>query len=489
MKKFILFLSFVGLLFGCSEEIEEQEENLKAPRVKESTIRNLYNKDNRFKQVAEKTGFNPALQRDSTITLYGKEVYNDRVKIIENDTVISYTMLIKKDSLLQSYFDNLVIQHNKITNEDVVTAFRYLNQYTEDAPDNSFRYFGPIQRNGGVQFEIGQGYIDILMCNYGGSEHVAGSGCTRTYIKRFYLTLSGNDSVGGSTSSGGGTGPGTGGSTGGPGTGGATGPGTGGSPGSPGGGGSSPGNGSPIYSQPQDPEDNEEPVITSPVKSLDDNEEEEEEQEKTPCQKVKDVFNNKPEVKNKTQALQNPSYLNLNYEKGFQFNDNESPINVDGAPGTTGITFQLNDQGTVFAIVHVHFDRPDMSPCFTVEDLQALNGIYQWRASVNKPIEDVILIVITRAGTFSMVVENPLRFAQANNLQDAALKEDLFDKFNNTILDIDNPTDEKVIAMVAKNLAIYGVGLFKANEDLSGWSKINPVINEEEISFTLTPCN
>ena len=138
------------------------------------------------------------------------------------------------------------------------------------------------------------------------------------------------------------------------------------------------------------------------------------------------------------------------------------------------------------AFLHSHFDRPDMLPTFTFEDLMTFNTIYQWRKYRGKSLDNLILMVVTRAGVFAMMIENnPIFDTTGSNLwTDQTVK--FRDNFNKGILEKTNLTDDDVIIEVTKGLANYGIGLYQANLDLSSWNKLTVNANNEKIT---TPCN
>jgi hypothetical protein len=137
-------------------------------------------------------------------------------------------------------------------------------------------------------------------------------------------------------------------------------------------------------------------------------------------------------------------------------------------------------------LIHSHFDKPDMLPIFTFEDLMTFTSIYQWRKENQKSKDKLTLMVVTRAGVFAMMIENESMFyTNGYNLwtnQNAQLREN----FYRSILKKQNLTDEDVIIEVTKSLINYGVGIYQANSDLSNWSKITVDANNNKVS---TPCN
>ncbi|MBC7523473.1 MAG: hypothetical protein H7239_03435 [Flavobacterium sp.] len=211
---------------------------------------------------------------------------------------------------------------------------------------------------------------------------------------------------------------------------------------------------------------------------------------RTPCIKVKSITNTTPNLKNKIAELKTPQVLTLNYEKGFNLVDNaqnETELTQnDGNPNTTFITVIVPEDGSMPAFLHSHFNRPDMLPTFTFEDLMTFNAIYQWRKYRGKSLDNLTLMVVTRAGVFAMMIENnPIFDTTGSNLwTDQTVN--LRDNFNKGILEKTNLTDDDVIIEVTKGLANFGIGLYQANSDLSSWNKLTVNANNEKIT---TPCN
>jgi len=212
--------------------------------------------------------------------------------------------------------------------------------------------------------------------------------------------------------------------------------------------------------------------------------------EKTPCQKVKETTDNISGLKPIINNFKTPQVLNLNHEKGFNFVDNAQNqtqlVQNDGNANSTSITVVVTEDGAMSGLVHSHFDRPDMLPTFTFEDLMTFNSIYQYRKYNNKSLDNLTLMVVTRAGVFAMQIEDEAMFATNGYNLWPAPNQQLMDKFYKAIVEKENLTDEDVIVEVTKGLASYGIGMYQANADLSDWSKLTVDENNNKIS---TPCN
>ena len=73
----------------------------------DSKFRNLHDK------VVERNGHSLAMARGSFENANGFTIVNTDIKIIETDSIISYTLLVEKDVTEAGTFDNLVIQTDK----------------------------------------------------------------------------------------------------------------------------------------------------------------------------------------------------------------------------------------------------------------------------------------------------------------------------------------------------------------------------------------
>jgi uncharacterized membrane protein YgcG len=145
---------------------------------------------------------------------YGFTIADQAVKVIKTNGVTSYTMLIKRQNQNVSSFENLVLQTNP-NNKSFASIIKYLP--TEITPQNEHKTFAfkgttimtPLGYNKVNANSKSSGciIIEITMCNYGGTEHIAGHNCTRTYKVTKSLCWN-DDPVGGNNSGGGGSGNG-----------------------------------------------------------------------------------------------------------------------------------------------------------------------------------------------------------------------------------------------------------------------------------------
>ena len=212
--------------------------------------------------------------------------------------------------------------------------------------------------------------------------------------------------------------------------------------------------------------------------------------EKTPCDDIKFTTNSIPNLKANIASFKTPAVLNLNFEKGFNFVDSPTnrPLLVqnDGNPNSTSITVAVPENGTMSGLLHSHFDRPDMLPTFTFEDLMTFNSIFQWRKFNAKPLDNLTVMVVSRAGVFALKIENEAMFDTNGYNLWTDQNENLRDKFYKDLEGAVNLTDNDVIISTIKSLSKYGVALYQAHSDVSNWSKLTVDANNNIIP---TPCN
>lgn len=450
------------MLASCSEELfDEAIESSNKRAIKEVRFNELY-KDSKFKNLLEKVSHTSNAARTSFENQNGFTISDGFVKVIETDSVISYTMLIERDVVTDTIsFENLVIQENKFSASEKAYSIKYTPTIIEPSGDDSFYYEGSAElknlaftgfSRAGANANATESncYVDVVQIwcsqpNTGSTQHhVARSGCSISTL--YFKTVSvyspescDNNTSGTSGGSQGGTEPGN----------------TGGE-------------------------------ITSPVKpnqgfggSASTN---------TPCGGLKSVADRTPNLKSKIADFKSPQVLDLDFEKGMVYNDNNinNPLQVDGNPNSTSINFVISGDGSMIIVLHSHFDEPHMLPTFSFDDLKVFNQLYQYRKYNQKPLDKLTLIVVTRAGVFAMRIEDEGTFASNGFDLWTDQSEKLSEDFYKVILAKQNLTDEDVIIEVTKNLAKYGVGMYQANADLSNWSKITVDANNNKVT---TPCN
>ncbi|WP_175622423.1 hypothetical protein [Chryseobacterium schmidteae] len=128
-----------------------------------------------------------------------------------------------------------------------------------------------------------------------------------------------------------------------------------------------------------------------------------------------------------------------------------------------------------------------MSPVFSLEDLKLFAAIYQWRAYNNKPLDKLVMVVVSKEGTFAMVIEDMALFnTQAYKIWGAE-GNDLAREYNGKLNRKTQVIYETVITQVAKVLPTHGIGLYKASPGLNVWKKM--VYNPLTDKAVETACN
>ena len=233
LSKILLYSLALAILFfatSCEKDLNEDAiQSSKKTTIKEINFNQLV-KDTKFKNLLEKVSHSSASARTAFENQNGFTISDTNVKVIESDSLTSYTMLIQRDNNTDnSYFENLVIQED-IFNNQKAFIIKYTPSEITPSADNSFSFNGTIQKNklaftgfnkNSFQNTTQSGcYVDVLMCNNDnsggiGEEHIAGPRCERTYIVRFEVLcdnetpgggnvgdLNGDDNIGGNNSGG-----------------------------------------------------------------------------------------------------------------------------------------------------------------------------------------------------------------------------------------------------------------------------------------------
>lgn len=196
----IWFVALATMLFTAScekdEIIVETFEN-NNPKVKEITFKELSSDVkfvNAFSKISKNHQINNSLGRTVMENQYNFTIDDYPAKVIELDSLTSYTFSINNQTRTNSVFENLVINHytNGITKAAIIKYTPNQNNILNDSivnEHNSKHFEGtteiiPIiynanninQRQTTICFTS-----NVLLCNYGGREHPAGERCETTY--------------------------------------------------------------------------------------------------------------------------------------------------------------------------------------------------------------------------------------------------------------------------------------------------------------------
>lgn len=192
--KLLTRLLLVTLLFsfiGCSEDLyDDNIFSSKKIKITEKKFNEL-SKNERFSNLISLIIDNNNARRSELEDQFGFTISEGNVKIIETDTLTSYTMLIHRDGITDTtYFENLVVQ-NDIYDNKKVAIFKYIPSSITASGHNSFQFQGNIQKTN-IDFSDGSQnaiqsdcFVVQTMCNESwnnpgtaGGSHAATSKCT-----------------------------------------------------------------------------------------------------------------------------------------------------------------------------------------------------------------------------------------------------------------------------------------------------------------------
>ncbi|MEM0542993.1 AHH domain-containing protein [Flavobacterium sp. j3] len=192
-KSPVFLILLLAMLFSsCEKDLyEEQIRSSQKFKIKEVKFDDLF-KDEKFNSLMRSMNNNNITSRSAFEDQFGFTIYNDKVRIIENDTITSYTMLILRDGVTdKSYFENLVIQKD-IYNNKKGAIYKYIPSKILPTGHNSFKFEGDILKtkiNAGGTTEVQSlvsCIITITVCcehpegNTVGPLHIATGNCNNS---------------------------------------------------------------------------------------------------------------------------------------------------------------------------------------------------------------------------------------------------------------------------------------------------------------------
>ena len=472
LKKITLLFITAMLLGSCEkDEIYEKKQNSNSkPKIKEVKLNELFKKDKKFSNLFEKIALTN--QRSSFENQHGFTISDGNVKVIEYNSITSYTMLITRDNVTDdSFFENLVIQEDNNANQKAV-LIKYTPTSITNSIDNSFIFEGTIQKSRAIHFSglnrtnlenttDSDCYVEYTMCNWGGTEHHAGANCTQTYTKRVKVNCI---DEGGSGNGGGGDDDFWSGGSGNDGF------------DDPHGGGGGSADGDPFASPSQDDE-NEIEIITSPVPSLD-------KPKSTPCKELSKMSSN---TKNKAAFTNLQGKTNLSKEYGFSFSKNTSsgfndPVACNASP-TNPNEIKMPTGSTVIGAAHTHplASATDVVPMFSDGDINWLFWVAQNNQTPRdkKVYEEFFLTLTVPQGTYAIKIKDWAKFAAFRGNKawkniDGGLGGELY-KLRHKYNKIGpNGNHNRMINAFLEILQEFeaGIGLYEANSELNGWSEL-----------------
>ncbi len=129
---------------------------------------------------------NISSQRTVMEEQYGFTIDSTTIKEITIDNLISYTMLIHRDTIDTSFFENLVITTDNInTPKAFLIKYNLSSQPIYIAEDNAYAIDAEAKitqidyniTDAKISYTDGDGCMVLLMCPEGGSDHPAGGNC------------------------------------------------------------------------------------------------------------------------------------------------------------------------------------------------------------------------------------------------------------------------------------------------------------------------
>ncbi len=221
-----------------------------------------------------------------------------------------------------------------------------------------------------------------------------------------------------------------------------------------------------------------------------------------PCQQLDDLTN--PALQNAKPALEDLKTLagsSLNYENGYLFRKNASGVrtNEQITPNTTSDhAIPIKTGTTVYAAAHTH--TYELFPMFSWQDLYVLYSLYQ-NSSINKSEATFIMIAkdcltCATVSTYAIKIDNFVKFrakinSDLNNSNTAGYSDaDKFKTANDIYDDKFKPgmNNSQLEKAFLEYIGTHGVSLYKANDDLSNWDKLE-LSNSPLTPILKTPCH
>ncbi len=497
----LLLFSFIAIAFlSCEKDLYEDAISNDKTIIREIKFNELY-KEQKFKNLLEKVSNNKTASKNFFEDNEDFILSDQNVKVIETDSITSYTILIKRKNIKDdSYFENLVIQKDIFNNESACIIKYVPDEIRTDVPHNSFSFTGKIIKS---KYQIKSSNkssfsrdaqsgcsIEVLMCyeswsGGAGHSHTATSDCKNIqylYVRTVeVLCADGGSSGGGDT------------------------PPSSGSPlpppdmgGGGGGSGDSPDDGYPPGDNPN-PQPNPSQhglvdadgnILTSPVMPdpiIGD-----------PCGKLSKLTNTIA-TKNALQSLK--SDTNLSSEKGFSVTKNSGSDQYNNPTPAQADLKKPNEivmpvGGNNIGSFHTHpTDQDGWFPMFSDGDLNYLFFVASRHNNDGNPKDysEYFLTLTVPEGTFAIKIKNWAEFAinrnnrtHWNSRGELQISRKKYDKRKAT----DNiEVFKKDLLEILKKLNM-GVGLYEANADLSSWSEVvlDP-IDPKNNPTNNNPCN
>ena len=490
LKKILLLYIISGTLFvSCSleeEYLKQDNSNLKI-KIERKTFHELM-KEEKFNAAyaiisKQKNPISSSvLGRTVMEAEYDFTISNIPAKVITYGNNISYSFHINRNASNSNYFENLVV---KVDSTTIPKAYiiKYVlksnpifisehNAYTLDA-QTEITQINYNDTEAKIEYYDGCAVV-TLWCPYDGP-HPATEKCIKQdrgdlyWVRDTSGCVDDLDSGGGGSSSnpidmtGGGGGTGGGGTTG------------------------------EVETPPNDSGNNN-PIVTAPVLELE--EENEENEGNDPCIDLKNKFkpqneNIKPIIDSLKQFINEPDERSVSFKRY---------IGIDGAPDEyipywetgTANTAPVSFGGFWYGSIHTHpFGYDTM---FSWQDVSNLLKLYEDTRITNKKIV-FNMIVCSNNEVYCIKIDNflQLKLELKNDWDipeladcDDALKDAYLVEMMQKVYSKDTNSERAFL----KRFANYGISLYKANSNLTNWSKLTvntPITNSSIVNEN--PCN
>ncbi|GAA4775934.1 MULTISPECIES: hypothetical protein [Flavobacterium] len=492
--KILPYLSILVMIFSSCEVQEDYIEIT-------NTSQNFKRSSKSYKELITEKNFTKAfskipkkkvnkineLGRTQMEDEYGFTIYDTPINIMESDSLLVYNLLIKSDTLKTgNYFENLVLNTNKFTNETKAYIFKYnLTSQIEPTIHNSVSFTAnvaikPIIYSGNIMARYG----DICYTHhYAMCYELAGDGifsqphrateyCSGAKIVNFSEEVCVDFQGGGATGI----------------------PTTPSTPSNPGG--SSGSGNTPIYSNPTPPCD---PRVDCPIIDQAQN---------NPCTNLKKHLSGVTGIKLKSPGINDflKNNLNQNKEFGFFFKKENGIYTSTQSNNSSSNKITIKVGEYYFASIHTH-PYPGGNPMFSWEDLFSLQQYYQ-NAQTNL-LEEVAVYLVCKDNNgnnqlYALKIDDFDMFSNylTNDISNTITPQDLAglttdEQRLRTILDIMNAKQHKYNLQnfninqevpFLNYFAGCGATLYKANASLTNWDK--PTLSNSATSpITNIPCN
>lgn len=230
----------------------------------------------------------------------------------------------------------------------------------------------------------------------------------------------------------------------------------------------------------------------------------------TPCQALNQKLTD-ANFKNKINELKGKVYSS-NFEHGFvNHNPRENPdMNSDQMNQYTATTSNMTEhtnspafvhEQSKIGLMHSHPDGPNLMTIHSPADIKKLAVIWRYRYGMSYPggqqysLHETYSIVVGKHGVYALKVENMDNFINSYIFCDRGefLKFwlDFEEKYHKIMpIGIENNTkqnnEKTVLKMLTDNYETLGFAIYRANDNLTGWSRL--ALNENGIPIEI-PCN